>query len=165
MAGQVKGDQGLEDENPAREGGAEEDEKTRRRTPIDLVRSVDDLTYETCSSCRGERCTYNHVETCTERGTLVEVASSVAVEGVEQARNAVQPGAGARWNLLGSVTARGSVDARVQGDGIPWVEWHVPQRYNGENDASVANEVGSEQEDVLPLCRHRDIAVGEMMRL
>jgi len=38
VAGEVEGDQGLEDQDPSREGGAEEDEETRRRTPIDLAR-------------------------------------------------------------------------------------------------------------------------------
>lgn len=67
VAGQVEGDQALEEDGPARPGGAEEDQQTG-----------------------GGAAVGDHVEHGAEGGGLVVDAGSVAVEPVEQAGDAVQ---------------------------------------------------------------------------
>ena len=62
VAGHVEGDQALEDDGPAGEGGGEEDEQAGRRATVS-----------------------DHVEHSAEAGGLVQVAGGIAVEGVEQA--------------------------------------------------------------------------------
>lgn len=73
VAGEVEGDEALEDDGPAREGGGEEDEQTRRRAAV-----------------------RHHIEDGAEAGRLAEVAGGVAVEGVEETGHAVHDCAGSR---------------------------------------------------------------------
>ena len=91
VAGEVEGDEALEDDGPAREGGGEEDEQARRRAAVG-----------------------HHVEHGAEARRLAEVARGVAVESVEEARDAVEQRAGAR------------------------VEGHVVEGAEGEDDAYIA---------------------------
>lgn len=91
VTGEVKRDQALEDNGPPREGRGQEDQKARSCTPI----------------C-------DHVEDRAETRTLLVVSRSVAVEGVEEAGDAIEKGT------------------------RPWVQWHVVERRDGENDSNIA---------------------------
>lgn len=73
MAGKVERDQALEDDGPARERGGQEDKQARGRAAVS-----------------------DHVENGPEACALLVVAGGVAVEGVEQARDAVEERARAR---------------------------------------------------------------------
>ena len=90
MAREIERDQALEDDGPAGEGGREEDEQAGGRAAIG-----------------------HHVEDGAEAGRLVEVARGIAVEGIEEARDAVQERA----------------RSRVQG--------HVVERGHGEHDSRI----------------------------
>lgn len=91
MARQIQADQALEDDRPAREGAAQEDQEAGRRAAVG-----------------------DHVEHGPEGRGLAEVARGEAVDGVEDAAEGVEQGAG----------------ARVQG--------HVVEGEAGEEDARVA---------------------------
>lgn len=73
VAGEVEGNQALEDDSPAREGGREEDEQAGRGAAV-----------------------RDHVEDGAEARGLLEEAGGVAVDGVEEARDAVEERAGPR---------------------------------------------------------------------
>lgn len=73
VAGQVKGDQSLEDDGPARKGRRQEHQQARRGAAIG-----------------------HHVQHSTKSGRLFEVAGGVAIEGIEQAGHAVEHRAGSR---------------------------------------------------------------------
>lgn len=91
VAGKVERDEALEDNGPARERGRQEDEQTRRGAAV-----------------------RDHVENRAEARGLLVVARRVAVEGVEQAGDAVEERARAR------------------------VQRHVVEREDGEDDAYIA---------------------------
>lgn len=88
MACEIQTNKTLEDDAPAGERGGEEDEQAGGRAAV----------------C-------DHVEDGAEAGGLVVVARCDAVEGVEQAGDAVEEGAGA------------------------WVQGHVVEGGYGEDDA------------------------------
>lgn len=69
MTCQVEGDESLEEDRPARPGGAQEHKETRGRAPI-----------------------RDHVEDGAERRRLFEIPCRVSVECVQQARDAVEQG-------------------------------------------------------------------------
>jgi hypothetical protein len=71
MAGQIQGDQTLEENRPAGPGGREENEETGGRAAI----------------C-------HHVQDRAEPGGLLKVPRGISVQGVEEAGDAVQGGAG-----------------------------------------------------------------------
>lgn len=73
MTRQIDTDQGLEDDRPARPGGAKEDKQTGSRASVS-----------------------HHVQDCSERGGLVIHSRSITVERVQKARHAVEKGACAR---------------------------------------------------------------------
>jgi hypothetical protein len=102
VASKVEGDQALEENGEAREGRGEKDEQARGGASIG-----------------------DHVEDGAEAGGLLESASEVAIEGIEETRDAVEKGARAR------------------------MQRHVVERCECEDDASVADDVGPEEEDVL----------------
>lgn len=91
VTGKVKRDQALEDDGPPREGRGQEDQEARGGAAI----------------C-------DHVEDGAEPGALLVVSGGIAVEGVEEAGDAVEKGA------------------------RPWVQWHVVERRDGEDDSNVA---------------------------
>ncbi len=91
MARQIETDQPLEQQRPARPGAAEENEQAGGRAAV-----------------------RDHVEHGAELRALLEVARGDAVEGVEEAGDAVEDGAGAG------------------------VEGHVVEGGEGEDDAGVA---------------------------
>ena len=90
VAGKVKGDEPLEDDGPTGEGGGEKNEEARGSAAIG-----------------------DHVENGAEAGRLLTDTGGVAIEGVEQTRDAVEERAGAR------------------------VEWHVVEGCEGEDDSGV----------------------------
>ena len=90
VARKIERYQALEDDGPAGEGGREEDKQAGCRAAIG-----------------------HHVEDGAEAGGLVEVAGGIAVEGIEEARDAVQERA----------------RSRVQG--------HVVERRHGEHDSRI----------------------------
>ena len=91
VAAEVEGNQALEEDGPAGERGAEENQQARRGASV-----------------------RHHVEDGAEPRRLLKVASCVTVDGVEQARYAVQERA------------------------CPRVHGHVVERSNGQHDARVA---------------------------
>lgn len=91
VAREVERDEALEEDGPAREGRRQEHEQARRGAAV-----------------------RHHVEHGAEARRLLKVARRVAVERVEQARDAVEQRAGAR------------------------VQRHVVERGEGEDDARVA---------------------------
>lgn len=91
VAGKIQGNEALEEDGPAREGGGEKDEETGGGATVG-----------------------DHVEHGTEAGRLLEDAGSPAIEGVEQAGDAVEDGARA------------------------WVQGHVIEGGDGEDDARIA---------------------------
>lgn len=91
VAGEVERDKALEDDGPAGEGGGQEDEQAGGRAAVG-----------------------HHVEHRAEARGLLKVARGIAVEGVEEARDAVEDRAGAR------------------------VQRHVVERGDGQDDARVA---------------------------
>lgn len=91
MACQIKAYQPLEDNGPSRECRSKEDEQASGGTPIG-----------------------NHIEDCAELCGLVEVPRGYTIEGVKEARNAVEDGA------------------------CPGVEGHVVEGCDGEEDAGIA---------------------------
>ena len=72
VRGQVEGDQSLEDDGPAWESGGKEDEQAGGGATVG-----------------------DHVENSAEAGRLLEDARSVAIEGIEQARDRVEKRASA----------------------------------------------------------------------
>lgn len=72
VTGQVQADQALENDAEAREGLRQEDEQARGRAPV-----------------------RHHIEHGAELGGLAEAAGGVAIQGVEQAGDAVEERAGA----------------------------------------------------------------------
>lgn len=82
VAGKVEGDEGLEENGPAGKGRGEKDEEARRGAAVG-----------------------DHVEDGAEAGGLLKDAGGVAVEGVEEAGDAVEDGAGSR--MQGHVVERG----------------------------------------------------------
>ena len=93
VARKIQADEALEQQRPSRPRGAEEDEE---------------------AGCRAAIC--DHVQHGAELGGLLKVARGDAVEGVEEAGDAVEDGAGA------------------------WVEGHVVEGGDGEDDAGVSWE-------------------------
>lgn len=91
VAGEVERDQALEEDGPAGEGRRQEHKQTG-----------------------GGAAVRHHVEHGAEARRLLKIAGRVAVEGVEEARHAVQQRAGAR------------------------VQRHVVERGDGQDDARVA---------------------------
>jgi hypothetical protein len=91
VAREVEGDQTLEEDGPAGEGGRQENQQTRRGAAV-----------------------RDHVQDGAEARRLLEVARGIAVQRIQQARDAVQERAGAR------------------------VQRHVVERGDGEDDARVA---------------------------
>lgn len=91
MTGKIKRDQALEDDGPPGEGRGQEHQQTRGRAPI-----------------------RHHVQNRAEARALLVVSRGVAIEGVEEAGDAVEEGA----------------RARVQG--------HVVERGDGQDDSDVA---------------------------
>lgn len=73
VTGQIQADQALEDDAPSRPCRREEDQQAGGRAAIG-----------------------DHVEHCAEGGGLVVAAGGYAVEGVEEARDRVEEGAGSR---------------------------------------------------------------------
>lgn len=67
VAGEVEGDKGLEENGPSREGRGEEDEQAGGGATVS-----------------------DHVENGAESGRLLKGTGSVAIEGIEQARNTVE---------------------------------------------------------------------------
>ena len=74
-------------------------------------------------TCNGPVC--NHVEDSTELAGLTESACSHAVKGVEETAETVKEGA------------------------CHGVALHVVESQGGEDDATITDEVGDEEEDVL----------------
>lgn len=91
VAGKVEGNEALEDNGPAGKGGREEDEQAR-----------------------GGAAVGDHVEDGAEAGGLLKDAGGLAVEGIEEARDAVEERA------------------------RPGVQGHVVEGGKGEDDAHVA---------------------------
>lgn len=87
----VQADQALEDNGPPRPCGAQKDQQTRRGAAI----------------C-------HHIQNRAERGRLIEVSGSIAVQCVQQAGHAIKEGAGAR------------------------MKGHIIEGGNGEHDSGVA---------------------------
>lgn len=73
MTGHIQTDQGLEDDCPTGPGRAEEDQETRRCAAVS-----------------------HHVQDRTEGSRLVEVASGITVQPVQQTRHCVKERAGSR---------------------------------------------------------------------
>ncbi len=94
VTGQIQADQALEDDAPSRPCGREEYQQARGRAAIG-----------------------HHVEHGAEGGGLVVVAGGDAVEGIEEAGDRVEEGAGS------------------------WVEGHVVERGDGEDDSRVACKI------------------------
>jgi len=73
VTGEVQGNQTLEDNRPARPGGAQEDEQAGSGAAI-----------------------RDHIQHGTECGRLTVVPGSIAIQRVQQTRHAVENGTGAR---------------------------------------------------------------------
>lgn len=73
VAREVEGNQALEDDSPAGEGGREKDEQAGRGAAV-----------------------RDHVENSAEPTRLLEYAGNVAVDGIEEARDTIEERAGSR---------------------------------------------------------------------
>ena len=78
--------------------------------------------YKQTSCCAAIR---HHIEHRTKAGRLIQVASGIAIERIEQATDAVQQATCA------------------------WMEVHVVETGDSENDAAISNDIGPEEKDIL----------------
>jgi hypothetical protein len=84
VAGQVQGDQALEDHDPSRESGAKEDQEAARGAPVDLAGQ------QTPVFGSSKEATYDHVEASSEARGLLKQSGGVSVQRIQKTRHAVE---------------------------------------------------------------------------